>query len=176
MDERYYVEIEVLEKIEEILDIFKDYNLRIFSKTDAEYDWLEEDDSKCIVFENPYYERTLEIAVGDMDEFTLFFDKSHAHYANYQLDYDQLIERINGILQNQFCAGVLTDSNGNWFGSAFFDKEDVKKAPQDTFDFVFKKKEFAEKLSRSGYKVEYCFWNPIDNIVINGEPDMFFIP
>lgn len=62
-----------------------------------------------------------------MGEFMLFFAKSHAHYSNYQLDYDQMLERIKEILMNNFCAGVITDNEGNWFGSAFFDKEDVKK-------------------------------------------------
>ena len=168
MDNRYYIEIIALDKVAEILDTFKEYNPHIFSKTDEGYEWLEEDDSKCIVLDNPHYEETLEIVVGDMGEFMLFFAKSHAHYSNYQLDYEQMIERIKGILTNNFCAGVITDNEGNWFGSAFFDKDDIKKAPQSTFDFVFKEKEFADKLLSKGYKVEYSFWNPIDNSVING--------
>ena len=168
MDNRYYIEIIALDKVAEILDTFKEYNPHIFSKTDEGYEWLEEDDSKCIVLDNPYYDETLEIVVGDMDEFMLYFAKSHAHYSNYQFDYDQMIERIKEILTNNSCAGVITDNEGNWFGSAFFDKDDIKKAPQSTFDFVFKEKEFADKLLSKGYKVEYSFWNPIDNSVING--------
>jgi hypothetical protein len=37
----------------------KEYNPHIFSKTDEGYEWLEEDDSKCIVLDNPYYDETL---------------------------------------------------------------------------------------------------------------------
>ena len=168
MYNRYYIEIVALDKITEIVDTFKEYNPHIFSKTDEGYEWLEEDDSKCIVLDNPYYDEALEIVVGDMDEFRLSFAKSHTHYSNYQLDYDQMIERIKEILMNNLCAGAITDNEGNWFGSAFFDKNDVKKAPQSTFDFVFKEKEFADKLLSSGYKVEYSFWNPIDNSITNG--------
>lgn len=58
-----------------------------------------------------------------MDEFILLFAKNHNHYANYQLDYDQLIECIKNILNNNVCAGVITDSNGKWYGSAFLIKK-----------------------------------------------------
>ena len=167
MDERYYIEIQVLDKVEEILDIFKEYSPKVYSKTDSGYDWLEEDDSKCIVFENPNYDQQIEIDVGDMGEFLLFFAKSHAHYANYQLDYDQLIECIRNILNNNVCAGVITDINDKWYGSAFFGKEEIIKKPQEVFEFVFKEKEFYEKLTRHGYKIEYAFWNPKDNKTFN---------
>ena len=75
MDNRYYIEIIALDKVTEIVDIFKEYNPHIFSKTDKGYEWLEEDDSKCIVIDNPYYDEALEIVVGDMGEFMLFFAK-----------------------------------------------------------------------------------------------------
>lgn len=167
MDDRYYIEIQVLDKVEEILDVFKEYSPKVYSKTDSGYDWLEEDDSKCIVFENPNYDQQIEIDVGDMSEFSLFFAKSHVHYANYQLDYDQLIECIRNILNNDVCAGVITDSNGKWYGSTFCDKEEIIKKPQEVFEFVFKEKEFCDKLTSHGYKIEYTFWNPKDNKTFN---------
>lgn len=163
MDERYYIEIQVLDKVEEMLELFKEYAPKVYSKKDNGYDWLEEDYSKCIVFKNPHYDQQIAIDVGDMSEFTLFFAKSHAHYANYQLDYDQLIECIRNILSNNVCAGVITDSNGKWYGSAFFDKEEIIKEPQEVFEFVFKEKEFCDKLISRGYKIEYTFWHPKDN-------------
>lgn len=161
-DERYYMEINPFDKIDEILEIFKHLSPQVFVKTNEGYDWLEEDDSKCIVFTNPYGGEALEIAAGDRGEFTLYYN-GHAHYANYQYDYDLMIERIRDIFENNICAGTLTDGNGKWYGSGYFDKNDISAPPQKVFEFVFKEKEFYNHLTAVGYSVKYSFWNPIDD-------------
>ena len=33
----------------------------------------------------------------------------------------------------------ITDNDGNWYGSGFFEKERIKDDPQNVFDFVFHK-------------------------------------
>ena len=162
-DDRYFMELNALDKIDDVLEIFKEYSPCVFLKTDEGYDWMEEDHSKCIVFANPYGGESLEIVVGDRDEFTLCYN-GHAHYANYQYDYDLMIERIRDIFCNRICAGTLTDNSGKWYGSGYFDKNEIAEQPQKVFEFVFKEKEFYEHLTRVGYKVKYEFWNPADNI------------
>ena len=54
MDDKYYQEINPLEKEEELLSYFKEYGPKSFGKTDDGYDWIEEDEAKCIVLFNPY--------------------------------------------------------------------------------------------------------------------------
>ena len=162
MDKRY-IEINPIDKIDEMMSMFKDFSPKLFSKNDEGYDWIEEDDSKCIVFLNPFCEDNLEINVGDMGEFTLYFGSSHAHYSPYQLDYEELISTIKSILNNEVCAGVLFDTQENWFGGGIFQKEEVTKDVTEVFNFVFKEKEFRNKLLKSGYVVKYTFWNPTEN-------------
>ena len=165
MDKRY-IEINPIDKIDEMMSMFKDFSPKLFSKNDEGYDWIEEDDSKCIVFLNPFCEDNLEINVGDMGEFTLYFGSSHAHYSSYQSDYEELISRIKSILNNEVCAGVLFDTQENWFGSGMFQKEEVTKDVTEVFNFVFKEKEFRNKLLKSGYIVKYTFWNPTESKVL----------
>ena len=163
MDERYYIQIEVLDKIDELLEIFKEYSPKIFSNSDEGYDWIEEDFSRCLVIENPYYDENIELNIGDGGEFCLFFGNNHVHYSAYQLDYDVMVKKIKAILKNEACAGYLTDINGKWYGSGFYKIEEINKAPKDVFDHVFKTKEFYNKLTNFGYVAEYYFWNPKDN-------------
>ncbi len=165
MDERYYMEIDPFDKINEILESFKSYAPKVFSKTDKGFDWMEEDHSKCIAFKNPYGGEDLEIVVGDRGEFTLYY-KGHAHYANYQYDYDLMIERVRDIFNNNICTGYLTDRNAKWYGSGYFKKSKIAEPVQKVFEFVFKEKEFYNHLTATGYKVEYIFWNPIYNKTI----------
>ena len=77
-----------------------------------------------------------------------------------------MIENISDILKNTLCSGTITDSEGKWYGSGFFEKEKINDDPQGVFKFVFDIKEFSEHLSNTGYKIEYIFWNPIDNKTI----------
>ena len=169
MENRTNAEINVLEKIEEITELFKDYNSKVFSQTDEGYDWLEEEDSKCIVLENPYSDVPIEIGVGDMDEFTLFFAGGHAHFDGDLLDYGRLLTCVRNILQGVECAGRLTDSDGRWYSAGFFEKDVLRKSPEDVFETVFRIPVFAKQLQSKGYKVEYIFWNPSDNQTVMGK-------
>ena len=158
-----YIEINPIDKIDEMMSIFKDYSPKVFSKNDKGYDWIEEDDSKCIVLFNPFYDNNLEILVEDMGEFTLYYDSSHEHYPPYQLYYEDLISTVKSILENKVCVGTLLDTQENWFGSGTFKKEEITKNVTEIFNCVFKIKEFSDKLLKSGYIVKYTFWNPVEN-------------
>lgn len=161
-----YVEINPLDKIEEILEIFTQYTPKVFSCDDENYDWLECDSSRCILIKNPYDENDIEISVDDGGEFVLYFAGGHSHFLNYQYDYENLIERVSAILNNFLCAGTITDVEDNWYGSGFFEKEKINDDPQGVFKFVFDIKEFSEHLLKTGYKMEFIFWNPVDNKII----------
>ena len=160
------VEINPLDKIDEILEIFKQHNPNVFSCDDEGYDWLECDSSRCILIKNPHSKNDIEISIGDDDEFVLCFAGAHSHYLNYQYDYENLIEDLKNILNNTLYSGTITDSEGKWYGSGFFEKEKINDDPKGVFKFVFDIKEFNEHLSNTGYKIEYVFWNPIDNKII----------
>ena len=108
------ISINPLEKIDEIISLFKDYNPKIFSNLDKGYEWIMEDDYKCIVFFNPYSDNNLTINVGDMGEFTLYFNNLHTHYLPYQTEYEYLIDTIKNILDNNVCCGYIEDKNGEW--------------------------------------------------------------
>ena len=70
-----YIEINPIDKIDEMTSIFKDYSPKVFSKNDEGYDWIEEDDSKCIVLFNPFYDNNLEI-LGRAEEITFRYGKN----------------------------------------------------------------------------------------------------
>ncbi|MDY4886578.1 MAG: hypothetical protein SO533_02915 [Eubacteriales bacterium] len=80
-----------------------------------------------------------------------------------------MVERIRDIFFNRICAGTLTDNNGKWYGSGYFDKNEIEEQPQKVFEFVFKEKEFYNHLTKVGYRVKYEFWNRVDNITIQSD-------
>ncbi len=161
MDKKSYIEIVPLEKEKDILNSFADHNPKVFSKQDAGYDWLEEDDSKCIVFENPYGGSPLEINIGDSERFTLFFSEHHAHYEAYQGDYEDMLTRISDIFSNNVCAAMIKDCKGKWYGSCFLSKEESDKSVQEMFGFVFKEDEFRNHLNKHGFSYSLNYWNPL---------------
>ena len=162
----FFVEINPFDKIDEIITKFSAYNPTVFSKQDKGYDWLEEEYAKCIVFVNPHYNRNIEIDIGDRDEFTLYFADNHNHYANYQYDYELMIDSLAKLLTNVTCAGTITDSNGKWYGSQWVEKEEITMDPEQVFDYVFKYPEFSKKLHKNGYTITYDFWDPQNNKVL----------
>ncbi|MCR5783986.1 MAG: hypothetical protein K6G90_14775 [Clostridia bacterium] len=171
MENKYYTDINPLEKEKDILDFFSGHNPKSFSKNDAGYDWLEEDDSKCIVFENPYGGNPLEIAIGDDGRFTLFFSEHHAHYEAYQGDYYDMVAKISDIFSNTVCAAVIKDHKGDWYGSRFLSEEDSDKGPTEVFDFVFREPEFFDYLTGYGYSYTLNYWNPVSDKTVTIKPE-----
>ena len=163
MEDRHYIEINPLEKESEILSLFKEYGPKSFGKNDNGFDWIEEEDSRCVVFFNPYCDNNLEINIGDMGEFTVYFGNHHSHFWAYQDDYEYMLDLIKKILLTETCGAELKDAAEKWFGSSYFDKTEIDKDPVELFDFCFKEKEFPEHLNKSGYSVCFSFLNPVDN-------------
>ena len=166
MNDKHYTEIDPLEKESEILSLFKEYNPKSFGKNNDGFDWIEEEDSRCVVFFNPYYDNNLEINIEDMGEFTVYFGNNHIHYLAYQDDYERMLDLIKEILSNDICAAELKDSADKWFGSCYLGKSEIGKDPVELFGFCFKEKEFSNHLIESGYSVSFSFWNPVDNTTI----------
>ncbi len=160
MKNKYYIEITPLDKEKDILEIFADYEPMSFSKNDTGYDWLEYDDSKCIVFENPYGGSPLEISIGDDGRFTLFFSEHHAHYEAYQGDYEDMITMISNILNNCVCTATIKDDKEKWYGGCYLPTEDSDKPPMKMFDFVFREDEFRNHLIKYGYSISLKYWDP----------------
>ena len=163
MDDKFYLEIDPLDKEEELLTVFKEYNPKSYSRTEEGVEDLQEDDAKYIVFTNPYYDCPIVIDLGDMEEFTVYFAENHAHYSACQGYYEYMLETLKKLFSNALCAGSLFDTNGKWFGSCWVEKEDLDKDIEEIFHFVFKEKELERELTQNGYEAEFKFWNPIDN-------------
>ena len=163
MDNKYNQLIDPLDKENEIIESFRDYGAKSFSKSDNGYDWLD-DYAKCVVITNPYGGADLEIDVGDMGEFTIYFHTHHTHFDPYQGDYEDMINLIHEIINNNICAGAIMDREGKQFCSRFVNKEEVDQSPQTIFEFIFGVEEFRKKLTENGYTVEFVFWNPANNV------------
>ncbi len=160
MEELDYTELDPIEKISEIRELFKEYESCVYSRDDEGYDWLEYDDSKCLVFNNSFSENCIQISVDDEDEFTLYFAGYHCHFPNYKYAYDEMVGMVKEILTNNACAVVLTDKNGKWYGSSYFSKEDSSRADEESLSKVFSDPALLEN---DGYETNFIFWNPIDN-------------
>ena len=162
MENTYYDEINPIDKVDEILTLFKKFAPESFSNADEEYNWLE-DYAKCIVINNPNSSNNIEICIENYGDFTLFFSEHHSHYAGYQGDYEDMLKDLNNIFTNNICVGILFDNDNNWYGDCWVEKDKIAIEPKEIFDFVFKEKEFRTKLLKKGYRAKFVFWNPIDN-------------
>lgn len=167
MENIYYDKINPIDKVNEIMTLFQQFNPKSFSNADGEYDWLD-DEAKCIVITNPYSSDNIEICVENFGEFILFFAEHHSHYAGYQGDYEDMLKDLNNIFINNLCAGILFDNDNNWYGDCWVKKDNITIDPKEIFSFVFKEKEFRTKLLKKGYQAKFVFWNPIDNTELKG--------
>ena len=165
MDEKYYQPIVTLEKIEELLTAFREYSPKLYSKYDEGFDWIEEDNSRCMVLANPFCDENIDILI-DLGEFVVFFAGYHCHCFAYQGDFEDMIQTVKCILHNELCAAVLWDSADKWFGSRLLEKTEIDKSPTEMFDTTFESKEFSDHLAESGYRIKLTFWNPVDSKTI----------
>ena len=169
MDDKYYIEFDPHDKFDDIFTTLKEYNPKVYSKTDDGYDWIEEDDTKCIVLENPYDRDNLVINVGDSWEFTISIGKNHCHFLPYLGIYEEMINVIKDILNNDVCVASIKDCNGRWFGSRFIQKDQINKDPKEIFDSIFENYEFNKLLTNNGFIMDLNFWNPVDDLQIKGK-------
>ena len=171
MKDKRFLEINPVSKEKEILSIFKEFNPKSFSLNDKGYEWLEEG-SKCIVICNPFYDKNIEIVLEDKCEFTLYFSVHHSHYAEYQSDYEYMIENIKKILNNQRGVCAVFNSKGEWSGSCFVETDDKDKSVDEILGYIYESKEYFKKLLPD-CKIEFNFWEPQNNKIIQTTIDKF---
>ena len=88
----YYDEIEITaSKKDNLLQFLKGYEVSVYSNSDEDYDYLEDNDLMLVV-KNPYCDETLDIELAG--EFSLFFAGWHMHYFTYEYDYEEMKKDI----------------------------------------------------------------------------------
>lgn len=160
------MDINPIDKIEDVKNKLSDYNTEIKTSSDQDYDWLE-DYSVCLVVKNPLSDKDLDILFEEKGEFCIFFAGNHCHYFADEDEYAQMCEDIKSILQNDTCSATIQYNPEKWLGSTFISREMTGKEYNDNFDFVLKHKEFKEKIETYGGIVRYSFWDNNLDIMIN---------
>lgn len=161
-----FEEILPISRLPELLEMLKEHTVEVhrFGDTDDEYKYLEEG-SACITVLNPYQEDRLYI---DLDaEVTLTFGVFHTHYYPDLDGYSHFESDLFLLLQNELCSATLyCEENKEWLGSRAINKEEISLGCRKVFDFIFKIKEFRDKVDKRGGEAHYHFWNPVDDILI----------
>lgn len=156
--------INPVDKTIELCELCRMWSAQIKTRSDEEYAWLE-DGAICIVVQNPYIDRSIEILLENDGEFILFFAGGHCHYFADEEDFLNMQNDIKKILENQICMALICcGSNNTWLGETYVEKVKTHEPYTDTFSFVLKHKEFRNMISSQGGKVEYLFWNPKDDV------------
>ena len=111
----YYDEIEITaSKKDDLLQFLKGSEVSVYSNSDEDYDYLEDNDLMLVV-KNPYCDETLDIELAG--EFSLFFAGWHTHYFTYEYDYEEMKKDIMGLLKDDMGALIVETSEG-WLGSS----------------------------------------------------------
>ncbi len=158
--------INPVDKMIELCELFRMWSTQIKTQSDEGYGWLE-DGAICIVVQNPYIDRSIELLLENDGEFILFFAGGHCHYFADEEDFLNMQNDIKRIIENRIClASICYGSNNKCLGDTYVEKSEIHRPYTDTFSFVLEHKEFRDMLCSQGGKVEYLFWNPIDDVTI----------
>ena len=153
------MEFKPIEKMSELMEMFKEYNPIIHQNFDDGYDWLDEN-SCCIEIPNPNAGDNITIECGGCGEFTVCFSYYHSHYFADEYGYSYMCERLADLLNNKICvAAMFCGSENKWLGSTMSKKEKISLPYEEIFSFIFEHKEFAEKLRTNGGEAQFVFWN-----------------
>ena len=158
-----FIEINPMDKQDDLLDMLKNYQVELHTTEDKDYDYLDED-TLCIVVQNRQTEDNIEIYLENQGEFTFCFGGCHCHYSPYEDEYEEMKKEIQSILNGTtFAASMYYGNESKWIGSTFLNFEAVNEPIKKNFDFVLKHKEFKERLYGNGGLVKYVFWNSDNN-------------
>lgn len=153
------------EKLQEICDLLNHCKYEIHYRDDGEYNYLTELDV-CITIPSPYSDEKMYL---DLDEeFTLSWGAYHEHYSPDVSGYKNMLEMMNGILNNELCSATMYYGETlKWLGSTFITRTESTELPvREIFSFIYKTREFKKKLDTNGGQVHYDFWNPAYNRII----------
>ncbi len=159
-------DIRPAERTEELLALLGDVPFEVHhaGDSDEEYAYLTED-NVCITVLDPHQDKKLFIDLDD--EFTLTFDAFHCHY-DPEDGYEEFVSDIRGILQNDICAATLYyGEEHKWLGSTCIAKADISRPIKEVFRFILKISEFKKQLRDHGGEARFCFWDPVDDRMID---------
>ncbi len=146
-------------KKDELLNLLKNYEVKVFSKADENYEYLEDGDVVLEV-QNPVNKNNLGIELTD--EFSLYFSGWHAHYGPFEQDFEQMKRDICDILGGKAGAFIMTGSKG-WLGSVLC-REEISHL-MDEKELVKRcwwHKETAKQLFAGGGRIDVIYWKPED--------------
>lgn len=164
----YYDEIEITaSKKDDLLQFLKGYEVSVYSNSDEDYDYLEDNDLMLVV-KNPYCDETLDIELAG--EFSLFFAGWHTHYFTYEYDYEEMKKDIMGLLKGDMGALIVETSEG-WLGSSLC-KDNVSHLTDEIqlLKNSFHHGETVDKFKRLGGRIKIVYWNPTDTISFDVVP------
>lgn len=147
-----------LVKKDDLIEFLKDYNPVIHTNREEGYKYLD-DESVMISITNPNDSNTV-LYVELSYEFTLYFDSWHTHYDVFLEDYEDLLNDIKLILNNE-CVVVTIYSveNEKWLGSTFIgaDKIDENISPKKLLHKLY------YKIKQVG-EMTISFWDSQKNL------------
>ena len=149
-----------LDKREELCELLSGYSYEIHQKDNGEYHYLEEGDI-CITVQNMDGSKVMYLDLEE--EFTLSFGAFHAHFGCFLMDYQQLTDEIKGILANKVASASIYchyEEQLEWMGSCTIATDEVEhKSVEQIFSYVYRIREFRERLEKYGGEVRYEFWD-----------------
>lgn len=160
------VELDPVGQLDELKTFLADVPFEIHraGDPDEEYCYLEEN-NVCITVLNPYQDKELFLDLSG--EFTLSYTAFHCHYAPDLQGYKEMLSDLQGILQNEICAAIISyGTEKKWLGSISITKSECARPVKEIFSFVFKQAEFRQNLKVHGGQVQFQFWNPADDRTI----------
>ena len=154
------MELNPIDKVHELIEIFGEYHPVIRRKWDNGYEWMEEETDICVEIPNPSSKNNLVIECQDDGEFTVYFAAYHSHFRGDDRGYEDLSGMVLDILSNLKCSASLFYGKENqWLMSSLIDSREINRSVWAIFDGVLKYEGFAACLKRYGGSAEYVFWN-----------------
>ena len=155
------MEINILDKKEEILELLKDYTTVVHTNADEDFDYLEEGCLSISVLNNDE-----EVLYVDLeDEITLGIGGWHTHYSGYLSDYNMFLKDLRDFIECRLCA-VCIICNDEWMGSftAYEDELSLENLKKEV-NKLLSDREFQRQLKKNGYRIECTFLDSTKNIV-----------
>lgn len=118
-DPKDLIEVEPINKKEELLEFLKPYNPVVHTRADEGYNHLDLD-LECISVSNDNGD-VMDIELDGYWNF--YFRGGHTHYWSYQSGWEELLEDLDLIFTNKL-AMISYHVNGEWKGSGFLDSTD----------------------------------------------------
>ena len=151
------MEFNPIYKVNELIDIFKEFSPRIRKNTDEGYNWLGDTDV-CIEILNPNSDKredAFTVICEDNGEFTLCF-KTHSHFPPRDDEYHRMCQMAWDILTNKICAAEIRYDNTGFRSSCFLNCDRIDLQINEIFAPTW----------HESYEVNFSFWDLSLNKVV----------